>query len=364
MFLPLKKFIILFSIYSVTVISNCSNWCCKIQIHRIVLLLWTQNICLLSHLRNFLEEQNTFLPLYVSLHHSLYKVTHSNHVLAKLPTSEKHLCHELLRSPWCEVFHCHRPEQGGHELRGRGSLFTPAPPRGEGKKEDKGERLTNWIYKVLLITLLILIISIIREIMQNAQNRHWVSRSQTLLGSTRKSRTGFGSRQELDSGMHGSEPGSGSQAGQRAGSSSEGTHGQREWDRRDGPALNWVWCACWSVSGHLSCPPLPANRTLCDSSLAEPKRSVSDIGCYSNNYKQGPFAICIHIYRHTYIWLGYDSCFYTKSSLEFISSQLWVSSVTVLFPGRRDGTSVWFMSKDCRLEMSISRKLQDATWQS
>jgi len=61
---------------------------------------------------------------------------------------------------------------------------------------------------------------------------------QQLLGSTRKSRTGLPSRWELDSGMHGSESGSGSQAEQRASSSSEGGHGRRERDPRDPPALN------------------------------------------------------------------------------------------------------------------------------
>jgi len=45
--------------------------------------------------------------------------------------------------------------------------------------------------------------------------------SQQLLDSTRQSQTGLSSRQELDSGMHRSESGSGSQAGQGARSSSE-----------------------------------------------------------------------------------------------------------------------------------------------
>jgi len=46
----------------------------------------------------------------------------------------------------------------------------------------------------------------------------------------------------------------------------------------------------WSILGHLFCPPLPASATLYDSSLVGPKRSVSDLGCYSNNYKEGPFS--------------------------------------------------------------------------
>ena len=61
---------------------------------------------------------------------------------------------------------------------------------------------------------------------------------QQLLGSTSKSQTGLGSGQELDSGMHGSESGSGTQVEQQAGSSSEASHGQREEDPRDPPALS------------------------------------------------------------------------------------------------------------------------------
>jgi len=57
---------------------------------------------------------------------------------------------------------------------------------------------------------------------------------QQLPGSTRQSQTGLESRQELDSGMHGS----GSQVEQLAGSSSAGGHGQRKRDPRDPPALN------------------------------------------------------------------------------------------------------------------------------
>jgi len=61
---------------------------------------------------------------------------------------------------------------------------------------------------------------------------------QQLPGSTRKSRTELGSGQELDSGMHRWESGSGSQVEQQAGSPSEGSHGQREQDLCDPPALN------------------------------------------------------------------------------------------------------------------------------
>ena len=122
---------------------------------------------------------------------------------------------------------------------------------------------------------------------------------QQLQGSTRQSRTGLGSGQELGSGMHRSESGSWSQPGQGAGSSSEAGHGWIEQDPCGPPALNWVWCAWhgiprWSVSvsGHLSCPPLPASATVYDSSPVEPKRSNSDLGCCSN--KQGQFlpSIC------------------------------------------------------------------------
>jgi len=48
---------------------------------------------------------------------------------------------------------------------------------------------------------------------------------QQLPGSTRKSRTGQDSRQELDSEMHGSEYGSRSEAKKQARSSSEASHG-------------------------------------------------------------------------------------------------------------------------------------------
>ena len=45
----------------------------------------------------------------------------------------------------------------------------------------------------------------------------------------------------------------------------------------------------WSLSGHLSCPPLPANVTVSDSWVSGPKRSIGDLGCYIDNYKRGPF---------------------------------------------------------------------------
>jgi len=48
---------------------------------------------------------------------------------------------------------------------------------------------------------------------------------QQLPGSTKKSRIGLSSGQDLDSWMHRLEPGSGSQVEQRTESSSEGSHG-------------------------------------------------------------------------------------------------------------------------------------------
>jgi len=61
---------------------------------------------------------------------------------------------------------------------------------------------------------------------------------QQLPGSTRKSWTRLGGRWGLDSGTHRSGFGSGSQAEEGAGSSSEAGHGLRERDPRDPPALN------------------------------------------------------------------------------------------------------------------------------
>jgi len=114
----------------------------------------------------------------------------------------------------------------------------------------------------------------------------------------RKSQTGLNCRWELDSGMHGSEYGSGSQSGQEAASSSAAGHGGRKWHPCDPPALNWVWCVWhgiqhWSISGHLSCPSVPARMTLYNPSLAQQKRFINDLGCYSNNYKHVPFLYSI-----------------------------------------------------------------------
>ena len=102
-------------------------------------------------------------------------------------------------------------------------------------------------YKFLRITLIILKILITREIKQNTQKlilsflelgAGALASHQQLPGSTRKSWTGLSSRQELDSGMHGSESRSGSQTEQGAGSSSEGGQEQRKGDLCDPPALN------------------------------------------------------------------------------------------------------------------------------
>ena len=106
--------------------------------------------------------------------------------------------------------------------------------------------------------------------MNNTNKRNKTKYTKTILsfpelgalgsGSPRQSRTGLGSRQELDSGTHGSESGSGSRAGQQAGSSSEAGYGRREREPRDPPALTWVRRAwrgipCWSLLGHLSVRP-------------------------------------------------------------------------------------------------------------
>jgi len=117
----------------------------------------------------------------------------------------------------------------------------PHPPTRGREKGGKGRETYKLNIKTaLLITLKILII-LIRQTRQNIQNQYRVSLEmgagmleshQQLPGSTSKSRTGLSSRRELDSGMHGSESGSG------GGSSSEAGHGRRERDPCDPPALN------------------------------------------------------------------------------------------------------------------------------
>jgi len=42
-------------------------------------------------------------------------------------------------------------------------------------------------------------------------------------------------------------------------------------------------------TSHLFCSPLHAS-TILYYSFVEPKRSISDLGCHSNNYKYGPFS--------------------------------------------------------------------------
>jgi len=105
---------------------------------------------------------------------------------------------------------------------------------------------------------------LVKETLLKHKQRHffpWEERGllhhQLLPGRLQKSQTGLSSRQEPDSRMHRSESGSGSQAGEGAGSSSEASHGQREWAPCDPPALNWVWhlwhgIPRWSVSGVIS----------------------------------------------------------------------------------------------------------------
>jgi len=204
------------------------------------------------------------------------------------------------------------------------------PPTRGGEKGGKGREIHKLNMKTaLLIALIILIILRIREIEQNTQNRYWSSlRCQA---GTRKSQAGLHSRQELDSGVHGSESGSGLQAGQGAGSSSAAGHGGREQDPCDLPVLNWVRRAwhgvpCWPIPGPLSRPPFPASATLCDSSLARPKRSVGDLGCCSDNYKQQPFSGF-----RSYRWLSKTintRCYLLWSRHCKICSQLQKNAVT------------------------------------
>jgi len=103
--------------------------------------------------------------------------------------------------------------------------------RRKRKRERETYKLS--IKTALPITLIMLIILIRRQKMQNTQNRQLVSRDWVLgrwgpasscRAGSGKPRTGLFSRQEPDSGMHRLQPGSEPQAGQRAGSSSEGGH--------------------------------------------------------------------------------------------------------------------------------------------
>jgi len=108
-------------------------------------------------------------------------------------------------------------------MSGTCSLLTPALPLEEGEKEEKGERLligyktsftnntniTNNINNKRNKTKYTKPILSIPELGARVLVSH-----QQLQGSPRKPRTGLSSRQGLDSGMHGLESGSGSQAGQ------------------------------------------------------------------------------------------------------------------------------------------------------
>ena len=55
-------------------------------------------------------------------------------------------------------------------------------------------------------------------------------------------------------------------------------------------------CMAWNTSLVFIRSPvlstLPASMTLSDSSLVGPKRSINDLGCCSDNYKQVPFSAC------------------------------------------------------------------------
>ena len=52
-----------------------------------------------------------------------------------------------------------------------------------------------------------------------------------------------------------------------------------------------AWNTVWVNIGAPSCPSLPASVTLYDSSLVGYKESIGDLGCYNDNYKQGPFSV-------------------------------------------------------------------------
>ena len=213
------------------------------------------------------------------------------------------LYHKYILNPEKPEVFWHGLEQGGNKLSGRHSLLTLPSYQGK-EKRGKRERDLQIEYKT--------------SFTNNTNNTNNVNNKrkyakytklilsfpelgggalasrQQLPGSTRQSQTGPCSGQELESGMQGLGSGSRSRAGQWASSSSEVGHGRGERDPHDPPALNWVWCA-WhgiprTVSGRLSCPPVFTRATLYDSSLERPKRSTGDLGCYSDNYKQGPFS--------------------------------------------------------------------------
>jgi len=142
---------------------------------------------------------------------------------------------------------CHGLNQGGNKLSDRCSLLTPTLPPREGNRR-KRERDLQTEYKNSFTNNTNNTINI--NITRNNAKYTKLTRSflelgtgvpashQQLPGSTRQSQTGLSSRQELDSEMHGLDSGSGSQAGQGAGSSSEACHGRRERDPHDPPALN------------------------------------------------------------------------------------------------------------------------------
>jgi len=115
----------------------------------------------------------------------------------------------------------HHLEQGSYKWRDRCSLLMPALPLREGKKEEK-ERDLQIQYKNSFTT---------NNNINNIDNKRnktnikqivsfqelcarVLASHQQLPGSTRRSQTGLSSRWELDSGMHGSESESGSEAGQ------------------------------------------------------------------------------------------------------------------------------------------------------
>ena len=208
---------------------------------------------------------------------------------------EKWLClFSLEEFPWC-----HGLKQGSNKVSDRSSLLTPTLPPEEGKRRKK-ERDLQLEYKTSFTNSNKNTNNINKKRNKSKYTKPILSFTelascQQLPGSTRQSWTGLACRWVLDSGMHRLETGSGSQVEQQAGFSSEGSHGWRMWDPCDLPALKWVWCA-WhgipssSILGHLSCPLLPTGTTFSNPSVLGPTRSVIDLDCYSDNYKQGLFS--------------------------------------------------------------------------
>jgi len=130
---------------------------------------------------------------------------------------------------------CHRLKQGVNKLSDRRSLLTPTLSPEEGKRRKENERDLQIQYKTSFTNN-----TTNTNDINNKRNKAKyiepilsfpelgagaLASRQQLPGSTRQYSTGLNSGQELDSGMHGLESGSGSQVEQQAGFSSEGCHG-------------------------------------------------------------------------------------------------------------------------------------------